>query len=291
MPNSFQIIGKAAISIAAFLFLSAIISPALGALPTKIFVVKNQEQTLEQAKKKITSLLLLKQRAQALDLIQEISSSITQADLQKKLSQLKLVVMSSFLSSESQDFFELASSQYLSQSKIALKNAQRCLSVDPDHFLCLWAEAKAISKSNSRYSSFLEKMKALALDVTELKPLILSLDKTQPDFLNLKFDPSRKSELYDSQVLSYILEFDRSMLVKNYLLARESLEKLQQAAPDYIDLIMMKAQLERSNFSSDENIDSLSGVVTVYKKRCQAVSPEIARKYFFDIDFCRRILE
>lgn len=292
MSISFQSFEKAAL-VAAF-FISSVVSPAWGAVPNKNALaktqVKAQEQKIDEAKKKITSLLLLKQRPQALEIVQELSRTNTAPDLQKKILQLKLVVMSSFLSSEAQDFFELASSQYLNQAKNSIRNSQKCLAVDPEHFMCLWAEAKANSKSNSRYSLFLEKMKTIAMDVPELKPLILSLDKAQPDFVSLQLDPNSKTELYDAQLLSAILEFDRSILAKNYLLAKESLEKLQQMAPDYTDIIMMRAQLYHHTYG-EESVDNLLNVVTIYKKKCEAVSPEVARKFFFDIDFCRRTLE
>lgn len=292
MSITFQSIERAAL-VAAFLFLSSIDS-VWGAVPSKTSALKaqlkTQEQRIIEAKKKITTLLLLKQRPQALEIIQDLSRTNPVPELQKKISQLKLVVMSSFLSSEAQDFFELASSQYLNQTKSSLRNTQKCLSVDPEQFMCLWAEAKANNKTNSRYSLFLEKLKTTALDVPELKPLILSLDKTQTEFINLKLDANGKTELYDSQLLAVILEFDRSILAKNYLLAKESLDKLQQLAPDYIDIIIMRAQLFRHTYGED-SANNLLNVVTIYKKKCDAVSPEIARKYFFDIDFCRRNLE
>lgn len=292
MSISFQFFGKAAF-IAAFSILG-LVTPALGAVPNKPSTLKaqlkTQEQRISEAKKKITTLLLLKQRPQALEIIQDLNRTTVVPDLLKKISQLKLVVMSSFLSSEAQDFFELASSQYLNQTKASLRNTQKCLSIDPDQFMCLWAEAKANNKTNSRYSLFIEKMKTTALDIPELKPLILSLDKTQTEFINLQLDATVKTELYDPQLLSAILEFDRSILAKNYLSAKESLEKLQQLAPDYIDVIIMRAQLFRHTYGED-SLNNLFNVVTIYKKKCEAVSPEIARKYFFDIDFCRRTLE
>jgi len=296
MSISFQFFDrtlKIAAFIAAFSILG-LVTPAWGAVPNKPSVLKaqlkTQEQRIDEAKKKITTLLLLKQRPQALDIIQDLNRTNLVPELQKKISQLKLVVMSSFLSSEAQDFFELASSQYLNQAKVSLRNTQKCLSIDPDQFMCLWAEAKANNKNNSRYSLFLEKMKTTALDVPELRPLILSLDKTQDEFINLQFDPSRKTELYDAQLLAAILEFDRSILAKNYLLAKESLDRLHQLAPDYIDVILMRAQLYRHTYG-EESDENLLNVVTIYKKKCEAVSPEIARKYFFDIDFCRRTLK
>lgn len=291
MSISFQFFEKAAF-IAAFFISSA--SPSWAIVPNKNVLakiqLKAQEQKIDEAKKKITSLLLLKQRAQALEIIQDLNRLNLNSEIEKKITQLKLVVLSSFLSSESQDFFELASSQYLNQSKAALRNTQKCLSIDPEQFLCLWAEAKTNNKSNNRYLSFFEKMKTTALDVPELRPLILSLDKSQAGFINLQLDPNSKTELYDSQLLSAILEFDRSLLAKNYLLAKESLEKLQQIAPDYTDITIMRAQLDRHTYG-EESVDKFYNIATIYKKKCEAVSPEVARKYFFDIDFCRRTLE
>ena len=296
MSINFQIFEKAALVAAFFIFTitSVLTQPSWAAVPHKAVIsksqLKTQEQKIVEAKKKITSLLLLKQRPQALEIIHDLNRADLTPELQKKISQLKLVVLTSFLSSEAQDFFELASSQYLTQSKSSLKNIQKCLSVDPDQFMCQWAEVKANSKNNSRYLLFLEKMKLTAIDVPELKPLILSLDKTQSDFLNLQLDVNAKTELYDSQLLSAILEFDRSILAKNYLLARESLDKLQLLAPDYVDIILMRAQLYRHTYG-EEAANNLLNLVTIYKKKCEAVSPEIARKFFFDIDFCRRALE
>ncbi|MES2802533.1 MAG: hypothetical protein V4654_08590 [Bdellovibrionota bacterium] len=296
MSISFQFISctlKIAALVAAF-FILAPVQSVWGAVSHKTPAfksqLKTQEQRIDEAKKKITTLLLLKQRSQALEIIQDLNRTNLVPELQKKISQLKLVVMSSFLSSEAQDFFELASSQYLNQAKNSLKNTQKCLTIDPDQFMCLWAEAKANNKNNSRYSLFLEKMKSTAVDVSELKPLILSLDKSQTEFINLQFDANGKTELYDAKLLYAILEFDRSILAKNYLLAKESLDKLQSQAPDYIDVIMMRAQLHRHTYG-EESLTNLLNVVTIYKKKCEAVSPEIARKYFFDIDFCRRTLE
>lgn len=288
MSNSFRFINwfiKIAAVIAAFLFLNLFQQNALGAAR------KNHEYLkIEEAKKKVTSLLLLKQRSQALELIQDLSKNITNPELQKKINQFKLIILSSFLTPEAQDFFELASSQYLSQNKAAIKNIQRCLSLDPEQFLCLWAEAKASDKGNNRYLLFLQKANLIAADIPELRPLVLSLDKMQPAFIDLQLNSQQKTELYDAQILAYILEFDRSILAKNYLLAKESLEKLQQIAPDYIDIIIMRAQLYRRTYS-EEPVSNLSNVVSVYKKKCEAVSLDIARKYFFDIDFCRRTLE
>lgn len=292
MSITFQLFEKAALVAAFFVFTMSLgfSQPAWGAAPGKTLALKAQEQKIDEAKKKITTLLLLKQRPQALEIIHDLNRTILIPDLQKKISQLKLVVMTSFLSSEAQDYFELASGQYLSQTKSSLRNTQKCLSIDPDQFMCQWAEVKANSKNNNRYVVFFEKIKLAALDVPELKPLILSLDKTQADFINLQLDSNSRTELYDSQLLTAILEFDRSILAKNYLLARESLDKLQQLAPDYIDIIFMRAQLYRHTYGEDA-VTNLLNVMTIYKKKCEAVSPEIARKYFFDIDFCRRNLE
>lgn len=296
MSITFQLFEKAAITAAFFIFTMSLgfVQTAGATVPSKQVTLKSQintqDQKINEAKKKITTLLLLKQRPQALEIIHDLNNNGLAVELQKKIIQLKLVVLTSFLSSEAQDFFELASSQYLSLPKTSLKNTQKCLSIDPEHFMCQWAEAKANSKNNSRYVLFQQKMKQTAFDVPELKPLILSLDKTQTEFLNLQLDASAKTELYDAQLLSTILEFDRSILAKNYLLARESLDKLQLLAPDYIDIILMRAQLYHHTYGEDA-VNNLSNLTTIYKKKCEAVSPEIARKYFFDIDFCRRVLE
>lgn len=292
MLNSFQFTEKAAI-FAAFLFLSASL-PVRASVPAKNLLsktqIKIQEQKFDEAKKKITSLLLLKQRPQALEQINELSKNLTYPDLLSKVQQLKLVVISSFLSAESQDYFELASGQYLNEPKTSLRNAQKCLAADPDQFFCLWAEAKGQNKNSSRYAEVTEQLKSLASDISELRPLILSLDKNQDQFINLKLETQPKAETYDPQLILAILEFDRSMKAKNYLLAKESLQKIEGLASDYTDIMIMRAQLHLRALT-DETTNELEPILKIYKKKCEAVPAQVARKYFFDIDFCKRTLE
>lgn len=295
MFKLFQTFEKAAI-VAAFFILGNYFGPSAYAsttLPNTTRTPKGHSkqaiQKLEVAKKKITSLLLLKQRAQALEIIQEIETSENSTELAFEISKLKLVVLTSFLTLETQDYFELASSQYLNQIKISQKNTQKCLAVDPEQFQCLWADIKSTSKSSSHYQFLTEKIKNMSEGVPELRPLTISLDKTLPVFKSFRIDENFKSDLFDANILATILEFDRSLLAKNYLLAKESLEKLRLIAPDYIDITIMQAQLYRQTFGNELTVN-LKDIINIYKKKCEAVPAEISRKYFYDIDFCRRTM-
>jgi len=301
MNRVFLVLKKATMKIVAFYLLFQLsIQPAvvMAAKTNKIKTNQDKQQQIqiknkiEEVRKKVTSLLLLKQRAQALDVVEQLRSDLQNTENELAIQALKLVVLTSFLSLETQDFFELASAQAINQEKSALKNIQKCLNLEPDHFMCLWAEAKIYKgHSENKYQQSVEKIKHISNlnSIPELQTLVASLDKNNPDFLNLKINFGLKTDLYNVKIIHLILEFDRSIRVKNYSLAKETLVKLQQLAPDYIDLVIMKSRLEQ--MSEEDYSQKKAAINTVYKKRCEAVTADIVRKYFFDIDFCKRSIE
>jgi len=118
---------------------------------------------------------------------------------------------------------------------------------------------------------------------------VTSLNKNTKEFLDLKLSTNEVNDIYNSKLIYTILEFERSYRVKNYSLATEMLIKIEEMAPDYIDLIIFKNQLALIDTEDDDK--KLKKINNIYQKRCQAVTPDIARKYFFDIDFCKRSLD
>ncbi|MFN3455570.1 MAG: hypothetical protein ACK41T_11480 [Pseudobdellovibrio sp.] len=286
---------KAAFKHAAFLLLSVAFFNGANAQKvshgSKTHNLKNEDVKFNEIKNKITSLLLLKQRNQALEQLLDMKIPAENIEIQGKISKLKLNVLTVFFNPEAQDLFEIAASQYINQSKVAIKSAQKCIALEGENLFCLWAEVKALGldKNQSRYIDFKDKMLAFSKNVPELYPLYLSMDKKSKIFLEYKIDLI-KNELYDSNVLSAILEYDRAILVKNYSLAKESLMRIQDLAPDYVDLTLMKAKLDLKTYG-EESRDKYEKVVEAYKKKCESVPIDVARRYFFDIDFCKRSLD
>jgi len=286
---------KATKCFVAFCFLILIVFNRVAMAKAKDSLLIKQQVELNaqivELKKKTTSLLLLGQKHQAFELIEQWLSAHKDKDgVVAKANELKMLVSTSFLKQESQDYFELASTQTVNQPKEALKNAQKCIAIEIENILCLWVEAKVHNKSNnSKYTSTVERILALNQNNPLMSKLVTSLNKNTKEFLDLKLSTNEVNDIYNSKLIYTILEFERSYRVKNYSLATEMLIKIEEMAPDYIDLIIFKNQLALIDTEDDDK--KLKKINNIYQKRCQAVTPDIARKYFFDIDFCKRSLD
>lgn len=286
---------KATTPLVAFCFFISIINPYSSLASSKdsaaIKIEAEINMQFSEIKKKIASLLLLGQKTQALESIEQwVTTNKDKESVLIKANELKMLVLTSFLKQESQDFFELASIQTINHSKDALKNVQKCLTIEGENFLCTWAEAKIHNGvNNSKYSVALEQLKTIVKGNTLFSNLTASLNKNSREFLDLKLSQQEPSDMYNTKLIHTILEFERSFRVKNYSLAQDMVKRLEETAPDYIDIIIFKNQLAMAD--QENNAKKLKNINNIYQKRCRAVTPDIARKYFFDIDFCKRSLD
>ena len=288
--------------VAFFVFLSAKIHSAENKFSNKI-----KFSQLDEIKKKATSLLLLNQRWVAykatLDIKEEYLSDAQLNDLQ----QFRYNILTQFFTLEGQDLFETAATLYRKDLKNSVKLIQKCLKIEFDHFWCQWADLRLQKKSNRVINQTWPDYNSLIKSVPQLKPYILSFVKDSEDFKNLNLDLIKKIDtvkkndsnfINDKEPMNYlklILEFDRSILAQNYLLAKESLVKLKSQHKDYHDLVAMDVILEKESNMLEEaiykkNLDKLKYQMSIYKKQCQSIPPEISRKYFFDVDYCDRSL-
>lgn len=277
MINFLKLVFKAATIFAAFLFCQSAYS---------------SNTFYQETEKKIISLLLLKQRAQALEIYQKLVTGPIRSEQIKKAQSLKAQIITTFLSAEAQDNYELASSTYILDNKQASKNLQKCLSLEPENFWCLWLELKIIraNKKNDRFQTSKTKLETLASGLTEFEPLILSLDKTTEAFKQLKTDLIKSNEFFEFTFIALVLEFERSIKAKNYSLAKDMLIKLEEKFPSYSDITFMKALLQKLNFVEDTN-NSADTQLAIYRKKCKTITPEQSKKYLFDIDYCQRSFE
>jgi len=286
---------KATTMLVAFCFLISTIKPNLSFASSKDSAIVKTEAEISlqfsEIKKKIASLLLLGQKTQALESIEQwITTNKDKESVLIKANELKMLVLTSFLKQESQDFFELASIQTVNHPKDALKNVQKCLAIEGENFLCTWAEAKIHNGvNNSKYNAAIEQLKALGKSGVLFSNLMASLSKNSREFLDLKLSQQEASDMYNTKLIHAIFEFERSFRVKNYSLAQDMVKKIEQIAPDYIDLIIFKNELALVDLEDDTK--KFKNINNIYQKRCRAVTPDIARKYFFDIDFCKRSLD
>ncbi len=262
---------------------------------TPLFVaakpVENSVGLLSETKKKVTSLLLLKQREQALDVINKILKNSLDPQIKIKIQEVKYLALTTFMSHEAQEYFELATLQSQSEPKVSLKNAEKCLTVDTDNVHCLFAELKAYHQLRQPLKSqaVVEKINLLIDQVPQLETLKLSLDKKKSAFMTANFSSKVKDDFFDRHDL-LILEFDRSIEAKNYSLAKDVLALIEKNYADYPDIIIMKAILDRITYGEDV-LPKLSDLTSVHEKKCKAIAKNISRKYFYDLDLCQRTLD
>lgn len=196
---------------------------------------------------------------------------------------LKENILSVFLTQETQDAYEASASSLFQNSRNSEKKALKCLQAENTNLYCKWQYLKYLSYKND------PQFQAEALQFkkeTENLPVFGLLART----LNDDETPHQMAtEGYEKAfpILHIVFEFERSLQVKNYSLSKDLLQSLSSAASDYPDLTIMRAQLAKLSVetSEEEKSDSL---YKIYKKKCATLSPELTRKYYYDINLCHR---
>jgi len=275
-------------------FVSVLLGPPHYALAQKKVALTRKETNTSkpsfELNKKVTSLLLQKQREQALQYIDD--NKFTYADQPQTLLNLKEVVSTYFLSQEAQDAYEISATQLLQNTRLAEKNNQKCLALEKDNFFCLWQNLKILRLQNSNFFQteadyFLKTFK----DYPQYGIMALSLrstfagDNTAAGLSELVLKaPPNSTDFYTH--LSQIFQYNRAISVKNYSEAKMILNLMSIQFPDYPDTLYMTAQL--AELSAETSIANSSDLVNLYRKKCANLSGELTRKYFYDIDLCHR---
>lgn len=259
-----------------------------GNIPSTKQEKKHAQLRFEEIKKKITSLTLLKQRDQALQTLAQFESAATDIQVRQELLKIRQNILMSFLSPEAQDFYELSATQVIQNTKQAERNNQKCLAMEPENIQCLWQELRILSRKRdsalaAQAEKFLEKVRTLP----DFKFLALSLQKSEPHFLSNNISVTQSAgPNADQTILPFILEFERSVTVQNFSRAKEMLTKIESIASDYPDLLYMKTLLAER--SAEPLSSPYQNIYNVYRKKCESVSGELTRKYYYDIDLCNR---
>jgi hypothetical protein len=248
---------------------------------------KNVEQIkITEIKQKTTELMLKKDRATALHFLNstiENSKQNLNKETLEQLYALKENILSVFLNQETQDAYEASASSLFQNSRSSEKKALKCLQVENTNLYCKWQYLKYLNYKND------PQFQAEAIQFkkeTENLPVFGLLARTLNDDENpeqIAIDGYEKA----FPILHIVFEFERSLQVKNYSLSKDLLQSLSSTASDYPDLTIMRAQLAKLSVetSEEEKSDSL---YKIYKKKCATLSPELTRKYYYDINLCHR---
>ena len=251
--------------------------------------VKSTDHTqIAEIKTKASSLLVNKDRISALRLINStIQSFLNQPnpnmDSLDKLYALKENVLSVFLTQEAQDFYESSASSLFQNTRLSEKKVSSCLQLEPENLYCRWQLVKYLKyKNDPQFTIEADRFAKDTENLSIFRLLAHSVSAPNNPLPLLQADYERAFPL-----LYFILEFERSLKVKNYSLSKDLLQNISAVANDYPDLIIMRAQLSNLSAETDqeERSDSLH---KIYKKKCASLSPELTRKYFYDINLCHR---
>ncbi len=251
--------------------------------------VKSLDHSLiVEVKTNVSSLIIQKERASALRLINtSIQNFLKQPTPSKesldKLYALKENVLSVFLTQEAQDFYESSASTLFQNTRLSEKKVTSCLQLEPENLYCRWQLVKFLKYKND--PQFVAEAKRFVKDTENLPSFRFLAHSVSTE------NPSTPTQQADYELtfplLFSISEFERSLKVKNYSLSKDILQNIGAIASDYPDLIIMRAQLSNLSTETDqeERSDSLH---KIYKKKCATLSPELTRKYFYDINLCHR---
>jgi hypothetical protein len=240
----------------------------------------------EALKKNVANLLIQKKRAEAIQIITAAQSQIMTPELKSALFSVQENALSFFLSQTTQDFYENAASQMIQKTRFSEKNVQQCLEIEPDNLYCRWQQLRLFKFKND--PQYIISAEAFIKD-TENLPLFsqFALGLT-PNTL-----PKNEAQLNlqkNQPHLFLILEFERSIKVKNYSLSKELLQQMKSLEPDYPDLTLMSAQLITLSQEESPTVQNYRILIDNYKKTCSNLRAELTRKYFYDIHLCHRSL-
>lgn len=252
------------------------------ALPLKMSF---ESKKIGELKKKITELIIQKNRGEAVKLLSAAeATALASEDTKLQLLSIKENILSVFLNQESQDLFESSAAQFIQKINLAEKNILSCLDLEPDNLYCRWQQLKILNyKNDPTFKPTADHFISDVENFSEFGLLALTLNtnvilKNEKQILFQKNYP----------VLFYIIEFERSMSVQNYSLSKEALQKITTLAPDYPDLMFMRAKLMELSQEDILTEQSSAALYHLYKKTCSSLRPELTRKYFYDINLCHR---
>jgi hypothetical protein len=267
----------------AFFILFIMIYSNSFALPIKNELTQKKFPKLKMA---VTHLIVEKNRTAALLMITNTETEAVSADIKTQLRTLKENILSLFLTQESQDFFEASASQIIAQPRSAEKNMTACLNLEPQNLYCRWQQLRILKYTSDQ--AFQETALRFTKDTEnlfEFKLLASTLDEnaSYKDDILLGLEKSYP-------VLFLAHEYQKSLVSKNYSLAKDVMQKILNVAPDYPDLIYMRARLALLSQETSVNEQSSDVLYTDYRKICASLRPQLTRKYFYDINLCHRSL-
>lgn len=231
-------------------------------------------KSLVEIKNKVTEFVLLKQRAQAVQVIDQALTLEKLNNAQKdELISIKCHLLTLFLTDKAQASYENGIKFLYNNKRNSLKSIQECLEIEPDNLSCRWLELRW--KKLYDVNDFDNKAQQY-INATE--GLLLFHEQHE----QIKYQLGIKTENQNE-----ILKLKEYLKSKSVSEAQVSLLEIENKYPDYPDLIIYKAKLDSS---AQVAAVYLAKINELYQKRCQEMTVETVRKYLYDFNLCRSSL-
>ena len=280
MNLNIKLFQKAAANTAAFCLI--FVSTVVGAKQ------KQSGVELETVKKKVINLLIQRQKKQALSVINDFIASDTNHGSAKEAKDFRKMIAQKFLTKEAQEAYEMSLNLTIESLKEAKKNNEDCLSRDPENLECLIQRIRLLHREKLKKPIEIEEIDKISpyFDAVDINWVQISTQKNSLEFKNNSFYKKEASRLGEDKLVFAILELDRSLAIKNFLKAKEVMAALEEAFPDWPDLIYFKNKVETD--LTDNKVLNSTEALTQYINRCKSLPKTVVRKYRYDFDLCVR---
>ena len=274
MNCSFSYILKAALINAAFLF--------------SVAEAKAPPSSIENIRARVSQLLATDKKDEALQILVNFLKADRNKAYRNEASELLFSIGQVFLNKETQEHYETSLNETLSNDKLALKAADRCLKLDAVNLDCLIQKARSQHrlKNTKAYAETLNEIKTIVSHSNYEKIFEQYVAKLQIENKSKQVVTALPTEVNEKTILLLALEIERAFLVKNYLRAKEVALFAEKHFAEWPDLAFFKNKL---NIESSENQMQMDDdLKTIYLNKCKSISKSNARKFRYDFDLCNR---
>jgi hypothetical protein len=274
MNCSFSYILKAALINAAFLF--------------SVAEAKVPPTSIENIRNRVSQLLAADKKNEALQMLVNYLKADRNKAYRGEASELLFSIGQVFLNKETQEHYETSLSETLTNDKLALKAAERCLKLDTSNLDCLIQKARSLHrlKNKKGYADTLNEVKLILTNSNYEKIFEQYIAQLQPENKNKQVVTLLPTDVNEKTIFLVALELERAFSVKNYSRAKEVATYAEKHFPDWPDLAYFKNKL---NLESSENrLQVDDDLKNIYINKCKSISKSNSRKFRYDFDLCNR---
>lgn len=256
---------------------------------SSLALAKETIESFDELKKTASQLLLKKQKAEALAVINKYLKNENNHKSFSEANEFLVRASQTFLNKEAQDAYEGSVNATLDNVKESQRLIDTCLGLEPDNIDCIVQKIRLSFREKNRY--FVEKYLKILMDIAKTTTTYYWVDqivqKEDPgsSFKDKSFIKTFSNKANEENFILTVLEIERSFAAKNFSRARSGIEFLEKNYPDYPENIYFKQKLDVD--SSEEKPTTTDGGI-LYSTKCKSLSKTMSRKFRYDFELCMR---